>query len=172
MGGEVRAESVPGSGSCFHLVLPLPAVAEPLQRSLVDVHHRSLQADTVRVLLVEDDLVNQAVVGAMLEDAGLACTTACNGVQALEHLKSERFDIVLMDWQMPEMDGLEATRRLRAGRAGELNRDAPVVALTANAFAEDRSACLAAGMNDFLTKPVQAAQLIAAIEHWTRPLAA
>jgi len=172
MGGEVTVESVPGAGSCFHLVLPLPAVAEPLQRSPGDAHDRSLQADTVRVLLVEDDLVNQAVVGAMLEDAGLSCTTACNGVQALEQLTSERFDIVLMDWQMPEMDGLEATRRLRAGRAGELNRDAPVVALTANAFAEDRSACLAAGMNDFLTKPVQAAQLVAAIEHWTRPLAA
>ena len=118
------------------------------------------------VLLVEDDTINQAVVKSMLEYAGFACTIASNGTSALQMLGHSPYDLVLMDWQMPDMDGLEATRRLRAGRAGELNRTVPVVALTANAFAEDRSACLAAGMNDFITKPVLASHLVAVAERW------
>jgi two-component system sensor histidine kinase BarA len=119
-----------------------------------------------QVLLVEDDPINQAVVQSMLEYAGFACTVAGNGTSALHHLAHSRFDLVLMDWQMPDMDGLEATRRLRRGDAGDINRTVPVVALTANAFAEDRSACLAAGMNDFVTKPVLAAHLVAVAERW------
>jgi signal transduction histidine kinase/ActR/RegA family two-component response regulator len=172
MGGEVSVASVLGEGSCFCLVLPLPAVSGLRQQPVADVPERAPHTDALRVLLVEDDPVNQAVVGAMLEEAGLTCATAGNGVEALVCLAARRFDIVLMDWQMPEMDGLEATRRLRAGHAGELNRGIAIVALTANAFAEDRSACLEAGMNDFLTKPVQVAQLIGAIERWTGSLAA
>lgn len=119
-----------------------------------------------RVLLVEDDAINQAVVRSMLDYAGFACSVANNGASALQQLEHTRFDLVLMDWQMPDIDGLEATRRLRAGSAGELNRAVPVVALTANAFAEDRSACLAAGMNDFVTKPVLASHLVAVAERW------
>jgi two-component system sensor histidine kinase BarA len=126
-----------------------------------------VDAARTQVLLVEDDAINQTVVEAMLEQAGLACTVVESGAAALQRLEHSRFDVVLMDWQMPDMDGLEATRRLRAGRAGALNRQVPVIALTANAFAEDRSACLAAGMNDFLTKPVLAAHLVATVEHWT-----
>jgi signal transduction histidine kinase/DNA-binding NarL/FixJ family response regulator len=121
-----------------------------------------------RVLLVEDDAINQAVVRSMLEHAGLACTVASNGALALQVLVTAPFDLVLMDWQMPDMDGLEATRRLRRGEAGERNRTVPVVALTANAFAEDRDACLAAGMNDFISKPVLAAHLVAVVRRWTR----
>jgi two-component system sensor histidine kinase BarA len=77
------------------------------------------------------------------------------------------FDLVLMDWQMPDMDGLEVTRRIRAGAAGRYGRVVPIVALTANAFAEDRVACLDAGMNDFLTKPVLAAKLAETARRWT-----
>jgi HPt (histidine-containing phosphotransfer) domain-containing protein len=86
----------------------------------------------------------------------------------LRCLREEHFDVVLMDWQMPDMDGLEATRHLRAGACGELNRAVPVIALTANAFAEDRNACLAAGMNDFLSKPVQAQTLLQCVQRWCR----
>ena len=76
-------------------------------------------------------------------------------------------DVVLMDWQMPDMDGLEVTRRLRAGKAGRFARVVPIIALTANAFAEDRAACLAAGMNDYLTKPVLLQNLLDAVYRWT-----
>jgi signal transduction histidine kinase/ActR/RegA family two-component response regulator len=120
-----------------------------------------------RVLLVEDDPINQAVMQAMLLHAGAACTVASSGTAALQQLKRSVYDLVLMDWQMPEMDGLEATRRLRAGDAGDLNIAVPVVALTANAFAEDRGECLAAGMDDFVTKPVLASHLTAVVERWT-----
>lgn len=118
------------------------------------------------VLLVEDDPINQTVVRSMLLQAGVACTLAGSGTAALQLLRRSAYDLVLMDWQMPEMDGLEATRRLRAGHAGGLNTSAPVVALTANAFAEDRAECLAAGMNDFVTKPVLASHLINVVERW------
>ncbi len=118
------------------------------------------------VLVVEDDVINQTVVQSILEYAGYRCTVADNGSAALQLLRHTAFKLVLMDWQMPDMDGLEATRRLRAGHAGELNRTVPVVALTANAFAEDRNACLAAGMDDFVTKPVLASHLESVVERW------
>jgi two-component system sensor histidine kinase BarA len=92
-----------------------------------------------------------------------------DGGSALSILRRQSFALVLMDWQMPDMDGLEATRRIRAGEAGEGPRKLPIVALTANAFAEDREACLAAGMNDFLTKPVLAGILNATVARWVTP---
>ena len=119
------------------------------------------------VLVVEDDLLNQTIVCAMLHNAGHRTSTARDGASALDQIGRERFDMVLMDWQMPDMDGLEVTRRLRAGAVGRSGKVVPIVALTANAFAEDRTACLAAGMNDFLTKPVLAASLEAAVVRWT-----
>jgi two-component system sensor histidine kinase BarA len=121
-----------------------------------------------KVLVVEDDQVNQIIVRSMVEQGGFQCDVARSGAEALQRLTAARYDAVLMDWQMPEMDGLEATRRLRSGVAGELNRAVPVIALTANAFAEDRNTCLAAGMNDFLTKPVQGANLLSALQRWCR----
>jgi len=125
-------------------------------------------ADERHVLVVEDDRVNQAIVCAMLRNAGYRTTTADDGAQALALLSCSDFDLVLMDWQMPDMDGLEVTRRLRAGESGRHGRVVPIVALTANAFVEDRDACLASGMNDFLTKPVLAASLEATVGRWTQ----
>ncbi|MDQ2640231.1 MAG: ATP-binding protein [Pseudomonadota bacterium] len=122
-----------------------------------------------QVLLVEDDPVNRLVVRSMIEGRGIQCVAAVNGTEALRCLGGpQRFDAVLMDWQMPDMDGLEVTRYLRAGACGELNRAVPVIALTANAFAEDRNACMAAGMNDFLSKPVQAETLLQCVQRWCR----
>jgi two-component system sensor histidine kinase BarA len=104
----------------------------------------------------------------MLRNAGYDVSLAEGGAEALALVQSQAFDLVLMDWQMPDMDGLEVTRRLRSGAAGSQGRTLPIVALTANAFAEDRAACLAAGMNDFLTKPVLAGKLEATVARWTR----
>jgi CheY-like chemotaxis protein len=122
-----------------------------------------------RVLIVEDDPVNQAIVTAMLSQAGFQTQVAADGSSALQFVARQRFDLLLMDWQMPDLDGPEVTRRLRAGEAGEHGRRVPVVALTANAFAEDRVACLAAGMNDFLSKPVVADDLVAMVSRWVQP---
>jgi len=122
-----------------------------------------------RLLVVEDDPLNQTIISRMLIHAGCQVTMAADGAQALALLSADRFDLVLMDWQMPDMDGLEVTRCIRAGRAGALAQKLPIIALTANAFAEDRAACLAAGMNDFLTKPVLADRLLAAVQRWRPP---
>lgn len=126
----------------------------------------SLPRSLGRVLIVEDDAVNQTIVSAMLGQAGFYTEVAGNGLQALQRCAEMSFDVLLMDWQMPDMDGIEVTRRLRAGAAGESGRRVPVVALTANAFAEDRAACLAAGMNDFLSKPVVTEDLISVVSRW------
>ena len=113
-----------------------------------------------RVLLAEDNLVNALVAGELLQAAGLGVLPAENGRQALDVLGREPVDLVLMDMQMPEMDGLQATRALRAEpRWARL----PVIALTANAFEEDRQACLASGMDEVLTKPVEPELLYAAL---------
>ena len=119
------------------------------------------------ILVVEDDALNQSIVCQMLHHAGYHCSAASDGAQALAMLREQAFDLALMDWQMPDMDGLEVTRRIRQGRAGSSAARMPIVALTANAYAEDRSACLAAGMNDFLTKPVLVDRLLTTIERWT-----
>jgi signal transduction histidine kinase/ActR/RegA family two-component response regulator len=126
----------------------------------------TLGGNNRHVLVVEDDAMNQMIVCSMLQNAGYLTSTADDGAQALDLMSHETFDLVLMDWQMPDMDGLEVTRRLRSGAVGNFGIVVPIVALTANAFAEDRAACLAAGMNDFLTKPVLAEALIAAVTRW------
>jgi len=121
----------------------------------------------IRILVVEDDPINRNIVCRLLAHAGWETVAAADGGEALATFEAGRFDLVLMDWQMPDMDGLEVTRRLRTGAAGPAGAMVPIVALTASAFAEDRAACLAAGMNDFLTKPVLADRLTAAVERWT-----
>ena len=122
------------------------------------------------VLVVEDDLLNQTIVCKLLTHAGYRVSVAADGMSALEAVSHTTFDLVLMDWHMPDMDGLEVTRRMRGGDAGHWGEIVPIVALTANAFAEDRATCLAAGMNDYLTKPVMADNLFAVIARWTSGL--
>ena len=116
------------------------------------------------VLLVEDNIVNQCVASEILKRIGVTVDIANNGVEALQMLVDTHYDFVFMDCQMPEMDGFEATRRIRArGDLGEL----PVVALTANALSGDRQSCLDAGMTDYLTKPFTRDQLKAMLDKWT-----
>jgi signal transduction histidine kinase/CheY-like chemotaxis protein len=121
-----------------------------------------------QVLLAEDNLVNQKVATMMLERMGCHVDVAGNGVEALAKARAQAFDVILMDCQMPEMDGLEATRELRRlahdGRVGRV----PVIAMTANAMQGDRERCLDAGMDDYLTKPVRAPELAALLQKWVR----
>lgn len=145
----------------------LPPSMDPPAEPPLPGQAGALPAPVRRLLVVDDDPTNQMIVAAMLTNAGLGVQTADDGRSALALLREHRFDLVLMDWQMPDMDGLEVTRRIRNGAAGPHNTAIPVVALTANAFAEDRVACLAVGMNDFLTKPVVAQQLLNVVHRWT-----
>jgi CheY-like chemotaxis protein len=111
------------------------------------------------VLLADDNGVNQMVARQLLKRCGADVHCVANGLEALQALRDADFDLVLMDCQMPEMDGYEATRRLRQCTDSPRNRDIPVIALTANALATDRDQCIAAGMTDFLSKPVDRTRL-------------
>lgn len=119
-----------------------------------------------RVLLAEDNEINQLVAQGMLAPMVSVIDTAVNGRLAIEAHVARPYDLILMDVQMPELDGLDATRRIRALEAeGKLPRR-PIIALTANAYSSDRAACLAAGMDDFVSKPFLQAALMAAVERW------
>ena len=165
MGGEIRVTSVPGKGSSFTFSLELP-VAEA---AATDVTVKVRLLESLSILVAEDNAVNQTIIEAMLRQLGHRIRMVGTGRAALETLVGESFDLVLMDCNMPEMDGLEATRQLRAGSAGARRIDVPVIALTANAMDGDRERCLAAGMDDFLAKPVSIAALRAAIDRVAVP---
>ncbi len=140
-----------------------PKVARPLEKTL-DEALRPLRG--AMVLLVEDDLVNQQVAQAFLELGGLSVTIASNGLQAVDLVRERAFDVVLMDMQMPEMGGIEATRCIRLLPQG---KDLPIVAMTAAAMDEDRQACLAAGMDAHVGKPIVPAELAEVLLQWVRP---
>ncbi len=161
MGGNIGVESRPAQGSCFWFTIRVGAAApEPLR--LVAQSGTIGPATGFRLLLVEDNPINQKVARLVLDKLGYQVDVANNGFEALDAVDSVRYDLILMDCIMPEMDGFEATRRLRSagGRAAEV----PIIAMTANAFEDDRKACLAAGMNDFLSKPVRQSELAAKLE--------
>ncbi len=123
-----------------------------------------------RILLVEDNQINQMVAEGILEDSGLQVDIAANGLEAIQSLqqapKESLYELILMDCQMPEMDGYEATRQIRRGAALEHNAQIPIIAMTANAMAGDREKCLAAGMDDYLSKPINSKLLLAKLQEW------
>ncbi len=123
-------------------------------------------ASGVRILLAEDNPVNQQVLLAMLGHLGLAADPVFNGAQAIQVLRTTDYDLVLMDCEMPEVDGYEATRRIRNAATGVLNPRVPVVAVTANAMPGDREKCLRSGMDDYLAKPVEPAELAQVLAKW------
>ena len=157
MGGEVGAESVVGRGSNFWFTANLKR-GEPSEEASTRSGVR--WSPGYRVLLAEDNSVNSAVATAILRDAGLEVVTAVDGNEAIKRSKEQHFDLILLDMQMPELDGPGAARQLRATPE---YRDVPLIALTANAFDSDREACFAAGMDDFVTKPIDPELLYKAI---------
>lgn len=163
-GGRIALESEPGRGSVFTVEMNLPLPEQPVQLPEPErAEQDSRPAGPRRILLVEDNVVNQKVVTAVLSKRGWRVDLAANGVEALDRLGRETFDLVLMDVQMPVMDGLEATRQIR--RQTQWKR-LPIVAMTAHAMTGDRERCLEAGMNGYVSKPVQPALLMQTIERY------
>lgn len=124
----------------------------------------------LRVLVAEDNSVNQKLIGHLLAKMGIAVRMAGNGREALERLREGETDIVLMDCQMPELDGYAASERIRAGEAGAAAKSIPIIALTANAMASDRERCLRAGMSEYMTKPVDPKLLRTMLEKYSAEL--
>lgn len=163
MGGKIWVESEEGRGSTFFFT----AVFQPGDKSRIPgetaVPGFGTADFSLKILLAEDNALNAKLASAFLTKMGHSPAVAENGNEVLALLSEQSFDLILMDVEMPDMDGLEATRRIRQGEAGEKNRHKPVIAMTAHALNEFRERCRAAGMNDFVSKPINFSQLAAVI---------
>ena len=184
MGGSIGVESRPGGGAEFWFVLPLalngdfcesptPSAGSAMLPSpggnpnfaeMRSMLAQTLAGRTVRVLLAEDNLVNQKVAVRVLEKFGLPTDIAANGCEAVTMFGSAHYDLILMDCQMPEMNGFAATREIRAGESPGTR--VPIIAMTAEAMAGTREQCLKAGMDDYITKPVKVAHLFDTLRKW------
>lgn len=165
MGGQLDVESQPGEGSCFRFAINLPRAT----REQTEARSRERTAEAVarieggQVLLVEDNQINQMVAREQLHTMGIRTTLARNGQEALEILQQQRFDAILMDIQMPIMDGITATRQIRRNPE---HQNLPIIAMSANASGTDQQQCLEAGMNDSVVKPVNRILLAQTLARW------
>ncbi|MCT8160995.1 ATP-binding protein [Pseudoruegeria sp. SHC-113] len=163
MNGDLTARSVEGKGSTFRLEVTLPLAEAAALAVLSPEATAPPTAGSLagrRILAAEDNRANRLVLSRLLDGAGVDLTFAEDGLQAVESAGQGGFDLILMDMSMPHMDGIEATRRIRAAEAGSARAPVPIVALTANAFEQDRRNCLEAGMTGFLSKPLRKAVLM------------
>jgi CheY-like chemotaxis protein len=156
MGGRIWAESEPGQGSRFHFLVPCEAAEGAVEAPPPGVGLPASAVRPLKILVAEDNRVNQMLTRRLLEKEGHSVWLASNGEEAVAACRQQEFDLVLMDLQMPGLDGLEATRRIRGGEWG---RKALIVALTAHAMAGDRERCFEAGMDDYLAKPINVVEL-------------
>jgi len=169
MGGSISLESKKGEGSTFYFTVNMEYTDEALIAPiLLSKQTQSSETKKLKVLVVEDNDINQIIVKQHLSQH--TTLSAKSGVEALEALSKMKvtFDVILMDCQMPQMDGFEATKRIRKGEAGERYVDVPIIALTANAMKGDKERCVDAGMDDYLSKPFEVEDLLKKVEYWAK----
>lgn len=169
MGGTIQLESTPGMGSCFTATIPLrkapqivagdAGISNPTPAS--GMNHKN-------VLVVEDHESNALVTSVLLEEYGLTYDIAPNGLDALRRFRKTAYDVILMDIQMPELDGIDATKTIRKIEREEMLHHTPIIAMTAHVMEKDKSKCLSAGMDDFLSKPFERDLLLKKIDHFLR----
>jgi len=163
MGGRIWVDSESGQGSSFSFTFIAPQSTVTQQAATPTQAATSLAH--LRLLLVEDNAINRTIACKIIEKLGIKPDTAIDGLEALEQVRQHRYDIILMDMQMPNMDGITATQHIRA-----MDITQPyIIALTANAFNEDAQACLAAGMNDFLSKPINLDKIVSTLSLYKPP---
>jgi CheY-like chemotaxis protein/HPt (histidine-containing phosphotransfer) domain-containing protein len=165
---EIGFQSEPGVGSRFWFTVPMKESPGNAPGPVTPVSQPAPEPvpDARRILLAEDNAVNREVLTAMLHQLGYQADQVENGYEAWCAVETARYDLVLMDCQMPEMDGYEAIRRIRDRPAGALNAGIAVVAVTASAMAGDRDKCMQAGMDDYLSKPIEPEQLARVLNQW------
>ena len=174
MEGDIGVESQPGAGSTFHFTarFGVSAFGSNRKQRLDKDHRRQTIQDAANslrgayLLLVEDNAVNQELIQAICDKAGIRADVACNGVEAIEKINRTSFDAVLMDCQMPVMDGFEAARRIRADSRFA---DLPIIATTANVMKGDFNRCIASGMNDHIAKPIDIGKFFLTLARWVKP---
>jgi len=175
MNGDISVSSTLGEGSTFSIRLPLPVSSDVIAGRAIteqnpEIAHKpgsaSQEATQCRILVVEDSLVNQEIVKEFLESVDCQIAIATNGQEAINFTESEEYDLILMDCQMPIVDGFEATRRIREREKEKRCGRTPIIALTANAYESDREKCLGVGMDDFLSKPFALADFEKTVTKW------
>lgn len=178
MGGDISAKSTLGSGSTFsaYIKVKLSSEAQEEKPTQITIQNKQDNVATwpqnTRILLVEDNATNQIVALGILDILGLEADVAQNGLEALDAIRlssnTAPYTIVLMDCQMPEMDGYTASQAIRDGAAGEENKTVPIIAMTANAMSGDREVCIAAGMSDYISKPIGIKELETMLKKWLK----